>query len=226
MKVTATIPARKRIVVLISGSGSNMVNIVEHCRNASPSQQINGDVVAVIANQPTAKGLAKAAALGVHTAVVNHQEFASRESYDAELVRVVQSYQPDLVVLAGFMRVLTPVFVSAFADRTLNIHPSLLPKYKGMHTHQRALDAGDTVHGVSVHFVTEELDGGPVILQAEVPIFPEDTVEDLQDRVHEQEYRVYPLVIRWFCADRLQLTAAGACLDGETLGAHGYAADD
>lgn len=238
--------ARKRIVILISGSGTNMVNIAEHCRLANAGQgslgqstgwqssgwqsingqAINADVVAVIANRADAKGLGKAAAMGIATATLAHTEFTSREDYDAALVELVQSYQPDLVILAGFMRVLTPVFVSAFADRIMNIHPSLLPKYKGMHTHQRALDAGDTEHGVSVHFVTEELDGGPVILQSTIPIFPEDTAEDLQERVHEQEYRIYPLVIRWFCADRLRLTEQGAELDGELLGEHGYAADD
>ncbi|EGN74292.1 phosphoribosylglycinamide formyltransferase, formyltetrahydrofolate-dependent [Idiomarina sp. A28L] len=212
-------PIKKRIVVLISGTGSNMLNIAEHCQD----NKINGDVVAVIANRADAAGLAKAAELGIATEFVPHTSFADREDYDQALVERVQSYQPDLIILAGFMRVLTPVFVSAFADRIMNIHPSLLPKYKGMHTHQRALDAGDEEHGVSVHFVTEELDGGPVILQSRVPIFPEDTAEDLQERVHEQEYRIYPLVIRWFCADRLKLTEEGAVLDGATLGEQGYA---
>ncbi|TRW50004.1 phosphoribosylglycinamide formyltransferase [Aliidiomarina halalkaliphila] len=216
------IDTRKRIVVLISGSGTNMLNIAQACQN----NQMAGDVVAVISNRANAGGLEKAANLGIPTEVLAHQEFASREDYDAALVACVQSYQPDLIVLAGFMRVLTPVFVSAFADRILNIHPSLLPKYKGLHTHQRALDAGDEEHGVSVHFVTDELDGGPVVLQARVPIFDGDEVEDLQERVHEQEYRIYPLVIRWFCANRLTLTPQGAMLDGTLLGPHGYAADD
>lgn len=212
-------PMKKRIVVLISGTGSNMVNIAEHCQD----NKINGDVVAVIANRADAAGLTKAADLGIATEFLPHTNFANREDYDYALVERVQSYQPDLIILAGFMRLLSPVFVSAFADRIMNIHPSLLPKYKGMHTHQRALDAGDREHGVSVHFVTEELDGGPVILQSRVPIFPEDTAEDLQERVHEQEYRIYPLVIRWFCADRLQLTEQGALLDGALLGEQGYA---
>lgn len=214
--------SRKRIVVLISGSGTNMLNIAEACQN----NQIAGDVVAVISNRADAGGLQKAQALGIATEVLAHQSFASREDYDAALVACVQHYQPDLIVLAGFMRVLTPVFVSAFADRILNIHPSLLPKYKGLHTHQRALEAGDAEHGVSVHFVTDELDGGPVVLQARVPIFDGDDVADLQERVHEQEYRIYPLVIRWFCANRLSLTSQGAILDDTLLGPHGYAADD
>src|SRR5690554_6884064 len=217
-----TMQQKKRIVILISGSGSNMVNLVEHCQ----AGKINADVVAVIANKADAAGLAKAEKLGVATECVPHQGYESREAYDQVLVERVQSYQPDLVILAGFMRILTPVFVSAFADRTLNIHPSLLPKYKGMHTHQRALEAGDEEHGVSVHFVTEELDGGPVILQAKVPIFAGDTVDDLQARVHEQEYRIYPLVVNWLCSERLKLTEQGAVLDSNLLGQAGYAADD
>lgn len=213
--------SKKRIVILISGSGSNMVNLVEHCQ----SEQINAAVVAVISNQPEAAGLAKAAALGVDTAILSHREFSSREAYDAELKALVDSYQPDLVILAGFMRFLTSDFVTGFEGRLLNIHPSLLPKYKGVNTHQRALDAGDTEHGVSVHFVTEELDGGPVILQAKVPVFEGDTVADLQSRVHEQEYRIYPLVTRWFCAERLTLKPDGVYLDGQLLEARGYAPD-
>lgn len=213
---------RKRIVILISGSGTNMAAIIAACQ----ANQIQGDVVAVISNKQDAGGLEKARASGVVAEALPHVDFATREAYDTALVEKVQAYEPDLIVLAGFMRVLTPIFVGAFADRILNIHPSLLPKYRGLHTHQRALEAGDETHGVSVHFVTEELDGGPVVLQAEVPIFAGDDVEDLQARVHEQEYRIYPLVIRWFCAGRLALTTEGATLDGERLGTHGYAADD
>lgn len=212
---------KKRIVILISGSGTNMVNLVEHCQ----SGRIHADVVAVISNNSDAGGLAKAAALGIDTAILSHRDFSSREAYDAELEALVQSYQPDLVILAGFMRFLTDTFVHSFAGRLLNIHPSLLPKYKGIHTHQRALDAGDSEHGVSVHFVTEELDGGPVILQAKVPIFEGDQAADLQSRVHEQEYRIYPLVVRWFCEDRLALKDAAVYLDGERLDARGYAPD-
>lgn len=215
-------PNKKRLVVLISGSGTNMVNIL----TATQRGDINAEVVAVISNKADAGGLAKAEAAGVQTAVLSHKAFADRESYDAELLQLVESFQPDLVVLAGFMRILTAGFTQQFYGRMLNIHPSLLPKYKGINTHQRALDAGDSEHGVSVHFVTEELDGGPVILQAKVPVFADDTAEDLQARVHEQEYRIYPLVCRWFCADRLQLSAAGASLDGTLLGIHGYAPDE
>lgn len=212
----------KRIVILISGSGTNMVKIAEQCAEL----RVAGKVAAVIANKADAGGLAKAAELGISTAVLSHRDYASRESYDQALAELVESYQPDVVVLAGFMRILTADFVQQFQGRMLNIHPSLLPKYKGMHTHERALANGDSEHGVSVHFVTEELDGGPVILQAKVPIFDGDTVDDLQQRVHEQEYRVYPLVVNWLCTERLRLSSAGAELDGQLLGPSGYAAED
>lgn len=211
----------KRIVILISGSGSNMQTIVA----ASQAGRIAGTVVAVISNEPSAGGLAKAQAAGVATAVLCHRDFASRELYDQALQQLIDSYQPDVVVLAGFMRILTAAFTQHYQGRMLNIHPSLLPKYKGVNTHQRALDAGDREHGVSVHFVTAELDGGPVILQATVPIFPEDTAADLQARVQVQEHGIYPLVVNWLCNGRLRLTAAGAELDGELLGPQGYAAD-
>ncbi|NQZ04235.1 phosphoribosylglycinamide formyltransferase [Idiomarina sp.] len=212
----------KRIVVLISGTGSNMQAIVDACEK----QQINGEVVAVIANKDTAKGLEKAAERGIATHALSHKAFDSREAYDAELQSLIDTYQPDLVILAGFMRILTADFTRHFAGRMLNIHPSLLPKYKGVNTHQRALDAGDKEHGVSVHFVTEELDGGPVILQAKVPVFEGDTADDLQARVHEQEHRIYPLVVKWFCDDRLALGAQGVELDNQPLGPHGYASED
>lgn len=198
-----------------------MLNLVEHCAGG----QINAEVVAVVSNRPEAAGLAKAEALDIHTCSLAHTDFESRQVYDEELTELVHSFQPDLVILAGFMRILSPVFVNTFAGRLLNIHPSLLPKYKGIHTHQRALDTGDKEHGVSVHFVTEELDGGPVILQAKVPVFEGDTVEDLQARVHEQEYRIYPLVVKWFCAERLSLHADGVYLDAEKLGPAGHASD-
>jgi len=211
----------KRIVVLISGSGTNMQAIVEACKNG----RIAGEVVAVISNKADVGGLEKAQAAGISTAVLSHKDYPSREAYDADLQRLIDTYQPDLVVLAGFMRILTPEFTRHYHGRMLNIHPSLLPKYKGVNTHQRVLDAGDTEHGVSVHFVTEELDGGPVILQATVPVFPEDTATDLQQRVHTQEHAIYPLVVNWFCTNRLRLTVDGAELDGELLGPAGYAAE-
>ena len=211
----------KRIVVLISGTGSNMQAIQQACEDG----KVAGEVVAVISNKASAKGLEKAAAKGIDTEVLSHKEFDSREAYDAELKSLIDSYQPDLVVLAGFMRILTGEFTRHYEGRMFNIHPSLLPKYKGVNTHQRALDAGDTEHGVSVHFVTEELDGGPVVLQAKVPIFEGDTVEEVQARVHEQEHRIYPLVVNWFCQERLKLQGGRVTLDGEVLGAQGYATE-
>ncbi|RUO78927.1 phosphoribosylglycinamide formyltransferase [Idiomarina tyrosinivorans] len=210
-----------RIVVLISGSGTNMQAIQQACQ----AGKVAGNVVAVISNKAGVGGLAKAQAAGIDTAVLSHRDFDSREAYDAELQQLIDTYRPDLVVLAGFMRILTPAFTRHYQGRMLNIHPSLLPKYKGTQTHQRALEAGDEEHGVSVHFVTEELDGGPVILQAKVPIFPGDTVEDLQARVHEQEHRIYPMVVNWFCQGRLTLAAGQAQLDQQALGPQGYAAD-
>ncbi|WP_113906339.1 phosphoribosylglycinamide formyltransferase [Aliidiomarina celeris] len=212
----------KRIVVLISGSGTNMVNIVEQCQLG----RIQGSVVAVISNKASAAGLEKATQFGIATAVVAHQDYSDRNDYDRALGDCVASFNPDVVVLAGFMRILGSEFVRRFTGKALNIHPSLLPKYKGLHTHQRALENGDSEHGVSVHFVTEELDGGPVILQAKVPVFAGDTVDDLQARVHEQEYRIYPLVVNWLCSERLTLTVQGAVLDNNLLGQAGYAADD
>ncbi len=213
--------SNKRIVILISGSGSNMQTLVA----ASQAGKIAGHVVAVISNKVDAAGLAKAQAAGIDTAVLAHGEFASREQYDHALQQLVDSFRPDVVVLAGFMRILTPAFTQHYHGRMLNIHPSLLPKYKGVDTHNRALAAGDTEHGVSVHFVTEELDGGPVILQAKVPVFADDTAADLQARVQVQEHGIYPLVVNWLCSGRLCLTADGAQLDGQCLGPHGYAAD-
>ncbi|CAI8166902.1 phosphoribosylglycinamide formyltransferase [Pseudidiomarina mangrovi] len=213
--------SHKRIVILISGSGSNMQTIVA----ASQAGKIAGEVVAVISNKASAAGLGKAQAAGIATAVLAHGDFASREDYDAALLQLVDSFHPDVVVLAGFMRILTSAFTQHYHGRMLNIHPSLLPKYKGVDTHNRALAAGDSEHGVSVHFVTEELDGGPVILQAKVPVFAEDTAADLQARVQVQEHGIYPLVVHWLCSGRLRLTAAGAELDGELLGPQGYAAD-
>ncbi|MGM0482106.1 MAG: phosphoribosylglycinamide formyltransferase [Pseudomonadota bacterium] len=211
----------KRIVVLISGTGSNMQAIQQACEQG----QIDGQIVAVISNKASAQGLNKAADKGISTGVLSHKNFASREDYDAELSALIDQYQPDLVVLAGFMRILTGALTRHYEGRMLNIHPSLLPKYKGVNTHQRALDAGDQEHGVSVHFVTEELDGGPVVLQAKVPIFAGDTTEDLQARVNEQEHRIYPLAINWFCQDRLTLQGGRALLDGVALGEQGYAAE-
>ena len=212
----------KSIVVLISGSGSNLQAIIDACSSGF----IPGKISAVIANKANAYGLVRANDAGITTQVLSHKTYASRDRYDEALIDAIDQHQPDLVVLAGFMRILTPAFVQHYAGRLLNIHPSLLPKYQGLNTHQRAIDAGDTEHGCSVHFVTEQLDGGPVVLQAKVPLFSEDDVATLSERVHEQEHRIYPLVVRWFCQNRLQQQADQAWLDGNVLAANGYANDD
>lgn len=212
----------KSIVVLISGSGSNLQAILDACKTGF----IAGRVSAVISNKAGVYGLERAAAAGVKTLVLDHKAYADRTSYDKALMAAIDAEQADLVVLAGFMRILTPEFASHYQGRLLNIHPSLLPKYQGLNTHQRAIDAGDTEHGCSVHFVTAELDGGPVVLQAKVPVFSDDDAAAVAERVHEQEHRIYPLVVRWFCQDRLQHLADKALLDGQILSAHGYADDD
>ncbi|WP_394174195.1 phosphoribosylglycinamide formyltransferase [Thalassotalea litorea] len=213
---------KKRIVVLISGSGSNLQAIIDACN----AEQVHGDVVGVISNIADAYGLTRAKNADIANEVLSHKEFASREIYDQNLIKNIDTYQPDLVVLAGFMRILTPEFVQHYQGKLLNIHPSLLPKYQGLNTHQRAIDAGDKTHGVSVHFVTEELDGGPVILQAKVPVFEEDTASDLAARVHEQEHRIYPLVVNWFCQDRLTMSENCAILDNKPLAENGYANEE
>lgn len=213
---------RSRIVVLISGSGTNLQAIID----ASKQENYSGDVVAVVSNKADAYGLTRAQDANIATATLSHKAFDSREEYDLALIKEINKYEPDVVVLAGFMRILTPEFVKTYQGRLINIHPSLLPKYQGLNTHQRAIDAGDKEHGVSVHFVTEELDGGPVVLQAKVPVFPEDTAEDLAQRVHQQEHRIYPLVVNWFCSKRITMKGEHALFDGEVLPTSGYASEE
>jgi phosphoribosylglycinamide formyltransferase-1 len=215
-----------RIVVLISGSGTNLQAIID----ASELADYPGSVVGVVSNKSDAYGLTRAENANIATLALSHQDFDSREDYDQALITKIDQFTPDIIVLAGFMRILTPAFVQHYQGKLVNIHPSLLPKYQGLNTHQRAIDAGDKEHGVSVHFVTEELDGGPVILQAKVPVFEGDSCDDLAARVHEQEHRIYPLVIKWLCQKRLRMTVESqnehAILDGCTLPACGYANDE
>jgi len=215
-----------RIVVLISGSGSNLQAIIDACS----ASDYPGEVVGVIANKSDAYGLTRANNADVANIVLSHKDFDCRESYDQALMTEIDKFSPDVVVLAGFMRILTATFVQHYQGKLLNIHPSLLPKYQGLNTHQRAIDAGDTEHGVSVHFVTEELDGGPVILQAKVPVFDDDNSDDLAERVHEQEHRIYPLVVKWLCQNRLSMYKDAeqeqAILDGQVLSVSGYANDE
>jgi len=193
--------AMKNIVILISGRGSNMEAVVR----AAQAEQWPARIAAVISNKADAKGLEFAAKHGIATAVVSHKDYASREAFDVALQEVIDSYQPDLVVLAGFMRILTPGFVAHYAGRMLNIHPSLLPHFPGLHTHEQALAAGHASHGATVHFVTADLDHGPVVDQASVPVLPDDTADVLAARVLEQEHVLYPRAIRWFIEDRLRI---------------------
>ena len=213
---------RSRIVVLISGGGTNLQAIID----ASKHDNYSGDIVAVVSNKADVYGLTRAQDADMPTSVLSHKDFDSREDYDSALITEINHYQPDLIVLAGFMRILTPKFVQKFQGRLINIHPSLLPKYQGLHTHQRAIDAGDKEHGVSVHYVTEELDGGPVILQAKVPVFPEDTADDLAQRVHQQEHRIYPMVVNWCCTKRVTMVEEQALFDGVILPVSGYASEE
>lgn len=216
----------KRIVVLISGNGTNLQAIIDGCHNNS----IAGQVVGVVSNRPDVYGLERANQAQIANQTLDHKAYDSRQDYDRALIEVIDQYRADVVILAGFMRILTPELVTHFQGKMLNVHPSLLPKYQGLNTHQRAIDAGDTEHGVSVHFVTEELDGGPVVLQAKVPVFPEDSADDLASRVHQQEHRIYPLVTNWLCTDRLvmkqQASDFVAYLDGKILTSQGYASDE
>ncbi|AJE16082.1 phosphoribosylglycinamide formyltransferase [Stutzerimonas balearica] len=205
------------VVVLISGSGSNLQALIDSQGPTNPMR-----IVAVISNRADAYGLERARAAGIPTRVLSHRDYADREAFDSALVEAVDAYGPDLVVLAGFMRILTAGFVCHYRGRLLNIHPSLLPRHKGLDTHRRALEAGDPEHGCSVHFVTEELDGGPVALQAGVPIAPGESLDALVERVHQQEHLIYPLAVRWFAEGRLRLAEQGAMLDGQLLPASGY----
>ncbi|RZL10220.1 MAG: phosphoribosylglycinamide formyltransferase [Rubrivivax sp.] len=204
----------KNIVILISGRGSNMEAIVQACAQ----EQWPARVVAVISNKPEAAGLRFAAERGIATAVVDHRQFDSREAFDAELARVVEGFTPDAVVLAGFMRILTEGFVRCFEGRMLNVHPSLLPAFTGLHTHQRAIDAGCKVAGATVHFVTPELDHGPIVAQAVVPVLPGDTAQALSDRVLVQEHQLYPQAVRWLVEGKLVIDAQGRVTHTEAQG--------
>jgi phosphoribosylglycinamide formyltransferase-1 len=185
----------KNVVVLISGRGSNMQSLVH--------AGIPAKIAAVVSNRPEAPGLGIAAQAGVPTAVVDDRDFASRSEFDAALARVIDRYSPAIVALAGFMRILSGDFVRRYEGRLLNIHPSLLPSFPGLHTHRRALEEGVKVHGCTVHFVTAELDRGPIIVQAAVPVHADDTEERLAARVLRQEHHIYPLAVRWCVEDRL-----------------------
>jgi phosphoribosylglycinamide formyltransferase-1 len=214
MTHTGTTNAPLPVVVLISGSGSNLQALIDG--------QLDGTlpiaIEAVVSNRPDAFGLERAQRAGIPGRVLSHKGFPSRDAYDAELAGLIDAYRPGLIVLAGFMRILTPAFVGRFMGRMFNIHPSLLPKFPGLHTHQRALEAGEREHGATVHFVTDELDGGPAVIQARIPVLPDDDAERLAARVLSKEHVIYPLAVRWFAEGRLALDADGRPrLDGRVL---------
>lgn len=211
----------KKFVVLISGNGSNLQAMIE----AQQSDKISGQICGVISNKATAYGLERAKQAKIPTFIFSRKEYESNLAMDLAIAEQIEKLGAELIVLAGYMKILTPEFTQRFEGKILNIHPSLLPKYPGLNTYQRAIEAGETEHGMTIHFVNEEVDGGAVVLQAKVPIYPEDTVEDITARVVEQEHRYYPTVVNWFCSGRLKLENGNACLDGKKLAATGYAND-
>lgn len=202
-----------RLVVLISGRGSNLQAILDQ----AASGELPVEVAAVISNRPGVAGLERARKAGVPALELDHKNFPDRPTFEAALIELIDRHRPDLVALAGFMRLLAAGFTDHYQGRLLNIHPSLLPKFRGLHTHERALAAGETEHGASIHFVTAELDGGPIIVQARVPVLPGDDPDTLAARVLEQEHRLYPLAIRWFAEGRCRLDGERVWFDGEPL---------
>ncbi|MBT8138617.1 MAG: phosphoribosylglycinamide formyltransferase [Gammaproteobacteria bacterium] len=211
-----------RVVVLVSGSGSNLQSLID----ASAAPAMHTRIVAVISNKPNAFALTRAQRAGIATATLAHGDFDTREAFDTQLASLIDSYEPDLIVLAGFMRILSAFFTQKYAGKMLNIHPSLLPKYPGLHTHQRAIDAGDDKAGATVHFVTGDLDAGPAVVQASVPVFDTDTADTLAARVLIQEHRIYPKAVAWFAQGRLKYKDGAAWLDEKCLPAQGICLTD
>jgi len=205
--------AQKSIVILISGSGTNLQAIID----AVAAGQINASISAVFSNRADAKGLDRARQQHINAVIIDQNQYDDRASYDQALISEIDKYKPDLIVLAGFMRILSEEFISHFNNIILNIHPSLLPEFKGLHTHRRALEASKKTHGASVHFVSNELDSGPVVIQAEVPVLGDDTEESLAGRVLQQEHVIYPMAIAWFIDGRLKLNGNKALLDNIEL---------
>lgn len=209
----------KKIVVLISGSGANLQAIIDACQRG----YIKAEIVSVISNKAEAYGLTRAKKAKIPTALFERQDYANHAEMDRAIAEYIEQLDADLIVLAGYMKILSQAFTTRFAGKILNIHPSLLPKFKGLNTYQQVLDARETEHGTTVHFVTAELDSGATILQAKVPIFPEDEIVDIEQRVKAQEIQIYPLVIKWFIEGRLTEMNGKAYLDGELLPENGYA---
>lgn len=212
---------KTKILVLVSGNGSNLQSLIDAC----VAGKIHGEIVCVISNRPKVFALERALRAGIPSECIDHKAFDSREGFENTLANSIEKFSPDLIVLAGFMRILTDSFVNRYLGKMLNIHPSLLPKYPGLNTHQRAIDAGDDVHGASIHFVSPELDGGPIVLRAQVPIFENDDCIELAQRVVVQEHMMYPMVVGWFCSGRLKMENGCAVLDGKILDEKGYASD-
>lgn len=208
----------KSIVVLISGNGTNLQAILDACDSSIK----DGKVTAVFSNKATAYGLERAKKAGADAVFIDPKAFETRDAFDRSLMDQIDEHKPDLIVLAGYMRILSSEFVRHYLGRMINIHPSLLPKYPGLNTYLRAIHAGDEEHGTSVHFVTEQLDGGPVIMQARIPILDEDTVDSLTLKVQEKEHIIYPLVVQWFVEGRLEMKEGKAFLDGDPLGMNGF----
>jgi len=208
----------KKLAILISGSGSNLQAFIDAVAN----HKLSANIAVVISNRPDVKGLERAANAGIPTEVLDHKQFSDRNVFDQQLMKTIDQYGVDAVILAGFMRILGDDFVRHYQGKLFNIHPSLLPKYPGLHTHQRAIAAGDREAGASVHFVVPELDAGPIVIQARVAVKKEDDADSLAKRVLEQEHQIYPLAVKWFCDKRLVLTQTGALLDGQLLPATGF----
>ena len=204
------------IVVLIGGNGSNLQAIIDHQKLGA-----HYHIAGVVSHRPDAYGLVRASQANIPTTVVDHREFTQRESFDQQLYAAITTYSPKLIVMAGFMRILSPWFIAQFPSQIVNIHPSLLPKWKGLNTHQRVLEAGESEHGVSVHFVTNELDGGPIIAQVKVMVQPGDTVDSLSKRTFIAEHWLYPQIIDWFAQDRLKYLSNIVTLDDKTVGPQG-----
>ena len=202
-----------RIVVLISGGGTNLQALID----AEAAGSLDGTIVGVISNRAGVRGLERAASAGIPSRVISHRDHEGREAFDAALIEAIDGFSPDLVVLAGFMRILTDGFVQHYQGRLLNIHPSLLPDWPGLHTHRKVLEAGEAEHGATVHFVTEELDGGPRVIRGRAPVQAGDDEDSLARRVGEQERRIYPEAVRWYCQGRLRLAGGLAELDGTPL---------
>lgn len=206
------------IAVLISGNGSNLQAIIDQIE----AGKIAANISVVISNEPTAYGLERASKHGIETKVICHRDYADREKFDQELLKTLSHYQPDLIVLAGFMRILSPIVIEPYRNKIINIHPSLLPKHRGLDTHKKVLDAKEKIHGTTVHYVTAELDDGPILGQAHLKVRDKDTVKTLEEKVKQLEYILYPTIIKWLVEERIKLEGNKVCLEGKVLKSHGY----